>query len=391
MISLRSAENTQGRYIVSSEISRDELKAALLLASRKVGSQAALWSQAVAERLGLASSDVECLDTLLTEGRLTVGRLAELTGLTTGSATRMVDRLEQAGFVRRVPDPADRRRVMVEPVAGVEGRLGVLHDSFRDAQIELIEQYDDDQLRVLADFLTRVEAVMKAETARLRAPGEEADESARYAARLGGVTAGHLVFVSGAPRVQVRGDASLTDLYRAAFQGPVPKMRVRDGVVTVGYPRFAWFDWRAQVAGQNVDVSAHWGKDRGEIVLNATVPWSIELRGGVSRLEADLRAVRLESFEARGGASMIELVLPRPSGIVPIRLSGGLNRMSIRRPPGVAMGLEVKGGVSEVEVDGESYRGVGGLAIQTPDADKIPDRYEIEIAGGVAKLSASTF
>ena len=42
---------------------------------------------------------------------MTVGRIGELTGLTTGATTRLVDRLEQAGFVRRVADPADRRRV----------------------------------------------------------------------------------------------------------------------------------------------------------------------------------------------------------------------------------------------------------------------------------------
>ncbi|MGD0248333.1 MAG: MarR family transcriptional regulator, partial [Candidatus Limnocylindrales bacterium] len=99
---------------MSSRSSRAELVDAVLRASRKGSAQAALFSQAVADRLGLAGSDVECLDILEQEGRLTVGRLAELTGLTTGSATRMVDRLEQAGYVRRVPDPADRRRVLVE-------------------------------------------------------------------------------------------------------------------------------------------------------------------------------------------------------------------------------------------------------------------------------------
>jgi DNA-binding MarR family transcriptional regulator len=82
---------------MSSSVSRDELVLAVLRAIRRESSQAALFSQAVAERLGLAGTDVECLEVLQEEGRLTVGRLAELTGLTTGSATRMVDRLEQAG------------------------------------------------------------------------------------------------------------------------------------------------------------------------------------------------------------------------------------------------------------------------------------------------------
>jgi DNA-binding MarR family transcriptional regulator len=375
---------------MSSTDSRDELKAELLRVSRKVGQQAALWSQAVADRLGLASTDVECLDMLLTDGSSTVGRLAELTGLTTGSATRMVDRLEQAGYVRRVSDPSDRRRVLVEPVPGVEARLGALHDSFRDAQISMIERYDDGQLRLLTEFMGGQEEVLRSETARMRAPSDEAAAGGSYAARLGAVTEGRLVFVSGAPRIVVRGDASLRDLYHADFQGPVPKMRVRDGVVTVGYSHITWFDWRTRVAGQNVDVSAHWGKDRGEILLNAAVPWSIELRGGASQLNADLRALRLRSFEMRGGASRVELILPRPSGVVPIRMAGGLSRMSIRRPPGVAMRLEVKGGVNELEVDGESHRGSGTIALQTPGADTQPDRYEIELAGGANKMTVTT-
>ncbi len=104
---------------MSSSDPRDELIAAVLRAVRKESSQATVFSQSVAERLGLAGTDVECLEILEDEGRLTVGRLAEVTGLTTGSATRMVDRLEQAGWVRRVPDPTDRRRVLVEPAPGI--------------------------------------------------------------------------------------------------------------------------------------------------------------------------------------------------------------------------------------------------------------------------------
>jgi DNA-binding MarR family transcriptional regulator len=375
---------------MSTTNSRDELISSLLRVSRKVGSQAALWSQAVADRIGLAATDLECLDVLLTEGSSTVGRLAELTGLTTGSATRMVDRLEQAGFVRRVPDPTDRRRVLVEPVAGVGEKLSALHQSFREAQIADYERFDDGQLRVLVDFMAGQGELMRRETEKMRAPSEEAG-GGTYTARVGGVTAGKLVFLSGAPRVAIRGDATLRDLYRADFKGPVPKMRVRDGVVTVAYPHTSWFDWRGQFAGQNLDISAHVGQDRGEILLNAAVPWSIEMRGGASTLDGDLRAVRLESVDVKGGVSKLELTLPAPAGIVRIRVAGGLTRMTIRRPAGAAMGLEVAGGVSEITVDGDSYKGSGSLSIQTPGASSVADRFEIEIRGGAAKLQVTTY
>jgi len=371
---------------VSSNVSRQELKAAVLRAIRKESSQAALFSAAVAERLGLAGTDVECLDLLLGEGRLTVGRLAELTGLTTGSATRMIDRLEQAGWVKRVPDATDRRRVLVEPVAGIGTKLAVVHEPIATAALEVIDRYDDAQLAILADFLGRSAEVARQETARMRAPSGEADAGGSYAAPVGAVTIGRLVFLSGAPRIGVRGDPTLTELYRAKFAGPVPRMRVRGGVVTVTYPRFGWFDWRAQIAGQKIEASAHWRKDTGEIALNCTIPWSIELRGGVSQWSADLRTVRLAAFELKGGASKVDLILPKPTGIVPIRIGGGISRVSIERPSGTAMSLSIHGGAGELVVDTEVYRSASHLSIKTPGAESAADRYDIEVSGGASKM-----
>ncbi len=254
----------------------------------------------------------------------------------------------------------------------------------------MIERYDDNQLGVLADFLTRSGEVARAETVKMRTHDEDG-AGGNYAAPLGGVTSGRLVFVSGAPNIVVRGDATLTELYKARFDGPVPRMRVRGGVVTVAYQRFSWFDWRTQWAEQNVEISAHWRKDRGEIALCTAVPWSIEMRGGATRLTADLRALRLESFEMRGGASKIELLLPRPTGTVPIRVGGGMNQVTIERPAGVPAGLEVRGGVSEISVDGEIHKSMGRVSMQTPGASSSPDRYEIELRAGVNKLSISTY
>jgi DNA-binding MarR family transcriptional regulator len=371
---------------MSSDVSRQELVAAVLKAIRRESAQAVLFRQAVAERIGLAGTDVECLDILQDEGRATVGRLAELTGLTTGSATRMVDRLEQAGYVKRIPDPADRRRVLVEPAAGLASKFGAIHAPIARSQMQVIARYDDGQLRLLADFLDRSSEVARTETVRMRAPSEEADAGGSYAAPVGGVTRGSLVFLSGAPKINVRGDPTLSELYKAKFAGPVPRMRVRGGVVTVSYPRFGWLDWRAQVAGQHIDASAHWNKDTGEIALNCAIPWSIELRGGVSRWSADARLLRLESFELKGGASKMELQLGRPHGVVPIRIAGGINRVSIERPRGVAAGLTIHGGASEIEVDGEKIKGAGSIAMQTPGADSATDRYEIEVAGGANKI-----
>jgi hypothetical protein len=68
-----------------------------------------------------------------------------------------------------------------------------------------------------------------------------------------------------------------------------------------------------------------------------------------------------------------------------------MTRVALLRPRGVAAGLEVSGGVSEVSVDGERIKGAGQLSMQTPGAAAATDRYEIEVAGGASKVSISTY
>ena len=93
---------------------REDAIAAVLSATADLAAARLAHGERVAQRLGLAPADVDVLRRLAVEGSMTVGRIGEVTGLTTGATTRLVDRLEQAGFVRRVADPADRRRVVVE-------------------------------------------------------------------------------------------------------------------------------------------------------------------------------------------------------------------------------------------------------------------------------------
>src|SRR5690349_6128631 len=82
---------------------------------RELSARTVLFHQAVAERLGIGSTDHKCLDIAArasTDQPLTAGQLAELTGLTTGAITGVLDRLEKAGFIRREKHPHDRRQVV---------------------------------------------------------------------------------------------------------------------------------------------------------------------------------------------------------------------------------------------------------------------------------------
>src|SRR3569832_2178810 len=83
---------------------------------RRSSAQGVIFGQTVADVAGISGSDLECMDFLNLEGRVTAGRLAEVTGLTTGAITGVVDRLEKAGLVRRARDDADRRKVLIAVV-----------------------------------------------------------------------------------------------------------------------------------------------------------------------------------------------------------------------------------------------------------------------------------
>ncbi len=80
------------------------------------GAAAVLLHQAVADRLGLGSTDRQCLDLLAQHGAMTGSELAAITGLTTGAITGVVARLERAGFLRRERDPSDGRKQVLSAI-----------------------------------------------------------------------------------------------------------------------------------------------------------------------------------------------------------------------------------------------------------------------------------
>src|SRR3954451_5517016 len=128
-------------------LSRPKLRAALMQelesAMRRSSGQGVIFGQAVAERAGISSSDLECLDFLNLEGRVTAGRLAEVTGLTTGAITGVVDRLEKAGLVRRERDADDRRKVFITTVPENVAQIGRFYVPMQAAMQKLWSTYTD--------------------------------------------------------------------------------------------------------------------------------------------------------------------------------------------------------------------------------------------------------
>jgi DNA-binding MarR family transcriptional regulator len=124
-------------------------------ALRKVSAQSVLLSDTVAKLVRVNSTDLECLDLLMLAGVTTAGQLAAHTGLTTGAMTAVIDRLERAGFVRRRRDPEDRRRVLVEALPRGLHEIGPLYRPLAESSERLSERYDDKELALVVDYLTR--------------------------------------------------------------------------------------------------------------------------------------------------------------------------------------------------------------------------------------------
>ena len=107
----------------------------------------------ICELLGINRTDARCLDILEQDGSMSAGDLAQASRLTTGAITAVIDRLERAGYARRVPDPSDRRRVLVEPTPkafAIANELMV--EPMRRLYGPLATRYTDDELRLFIDF-----------------------------------------------------------------------------------------------------------------------------------------------------------------------------------------------------------------------------------------------
>ena len=107
----------------------------------------------ICQLLGINRTDARCLDILDQHGSMSAGDLAEASRLSTGAITAVIDRLERAGLARRVPDPSDRRRVLVEPSEkALEFANELMVEPMRKLYQPMAERYTDEQLRLIIDF-----------------------------------------------------------------------------------------------------------------------------------------------------------------------------------------------------------------------------------------------
>jgi DNA-binding MarR family transcriptional regulator len=153
----------------SERLSRTELLNEIVYSlERELSSKTVLFHAAIAEKLGLSGTDHKALDLIYKAGSMTAGQLAELTGLTTGAVTGIVDRLEEAGFARRTRASHDRRQVIIEPIPEQAQKIHQLFESLGQSMSALTEQYSDQELTIIHRYLIESIRVVQAETAKLQ-------------------------------------------------------------------------------------------------------------------------------------------------------------------------------------------------------------------------------
>jgi DNA-binding MarR family transcriptional regulator len=366
-------------------VSSDDAERATLLAllgGKLAGEQAVktlLLQQAIADRLGLNTTDLICLSLLSEPEPLTAGQLAEATGLTTGSVTVMIDRLEKAGYVQRAKDAVDRRRVIVRPVSEqIDREVSPLYTSLGEAWARTLARYSTQELAVILDMLTRSAVLLQEQTTALRLEGtESATPGNKTRAAAPGTAASsaqhaRLTLATGALNVTVRG-APQPELYSAQFAPPAPEIQAQGSAVRIHYPRFSFF---------------HKRRGAGTITLNTAPTWQIEIRGGAKDCRFELQELTLTAFALLDGAFQLALNLGTPRGAVPIHISGGAAEITIRRPADTATRVVVRGGAVSLRLDERfaqlMYEDEGW---QTANYAAAADRYDITVVGGASALS----
>ncbi len=147
---------------------------------REVSTQTIFLHQAIAQSVGLNATDTKCIDLMLSGpgDAVTAGWLSDMTGLTTGAVTHILDRLEKRGFIARLRDTQDRRRVFVRVRRESLEPLIPTYEAVGKAFMELAEQYDDEDLQLISDYMEKASQVSERQLARViignRARSQEA-------------------------------------------------------------------------------------------------------------------------------------------------------------------------------------------------------------------------
>jgi hypothetical protein len=126
------------------------------------------------------------------------------------------------------------------------------------------------------------------------------------------------------------------------------------------------------------------------VTLNAGVSWQIDLDGGASRTDVDLRGGQLSGISFNAGSNLVTLALPRPDGDVPVQMAGGASDFQLSLPTGIPARVTAGGGASEVSLEGQQHTGVaGGSVFTTPGWSPGVTGFDIDATSGVSTITVT--
>lgn len=193
-----------------------------------------------------------------------------------------------------------------------------------------------------------------------------------------GISSATLDLTVGAGRIDVRSAALGDQLFKTHIEhaGSPPDIKLERATGTVKInTRFDWFMGARRL--------------RVETQISDAIPWDVKCSTGTIRGEFDLSTTQLTSFDCRTGASRIEVNLPAPKGVVPVRIDGGALRVDVTRPAGAAIKVASTGGALQLRADGEHQDGFGNREWRSTGFDSAADRYEITVSGAALNVNIS--
>jgi DNA-binding MarR family transcriptional regulator len=151
------------------KINRSDLLQKLWDLGRKMSTRTVFLHQAIAQSVGLNATDTKCIDLILRDpdGSMTAGRLSDMTGLTTGAITHILDRLEKRKFVERSRDKQDRRKVFIRLRQESLAPLIPKYEAIGHAYMSLLDRYSDKDLQLICDYLDETCEVSERELGKL--------------------------------------------------------------------------------------------------------------------------------------------------------------------------------------------------------------------------------
>ncbi|MGE7907752.1 MarR family winged helix-turn-helix transcriptional regulator [Peribacillus sp. NPDC094092] len=139
---------------------------------QRYGMRSVLFQQNMAQKIGVSHTDLKSAEILNETGPITAGELSKITGLSTGSVTALINRLEKSGYVKRERDQLDGRRVMIVPIPERQEQIKLHYQSLSADTKKLCSAYNEQELILINEFVEDITKIMEKENDKLMSERE---------------------------------------------------------------------------------------------------------------------------------------------------------------------------------------------------------------------------